>query len=150
MRLLGLSAVFIILVNCGASAQGQFENCSGPNLDIRIAACSALIQAHPENVSDFSSIYNNRGSGYAAKGQLDQAILDYSQAIYLNSNFALAYSNRGAAYEALGRIELALQDYDKAIALAPDFRVAYNNRCYALAELGHPEEGLKDCDKAVT
>jgi tetratricopeptide (TPR) repeat protein len=89
------------LLHCGiAGAQENLSGCSAANLDVRIAACSALIQAGNDGTSDFSLVFNNRGIGYAGKGEYDQAILDYDEAIYLNSKFALAYSNRGVTYEA--------------------------------------------------
>lgn len=132
-----------------AHAQDQY-GCAAADPDVRIAACSALIEAGPGATSDFSMVFNNRGIGYAAKGELDQAILDYNQAIYLNGRFAFAFSNRGVVYEAKGDLARAIEDYSKAIALAPDLRAAFNNRCYALAQLGQTEKALADCNKSLT
>ena len=132
----------------GAHAQDQY-GCSASDPDLRIIACSALIEAGAGATSDFSMVFNNRGIGYAAKGELDQAILDYNQAIYLNERFAFAYSNRGVAYEAKGDILRAIEDYSKAIALQPDLRAAFNNRCYALAQIGKTAQALSDCNKSL-
>ncbi len=48
---------------------------------------------------------NNRGLAYRKKGDLDNAIQDYTAAIALNPIYALAYNNRGYVYEAQGRQE---------------------------------------------
>ena len=54
-------------------------------------ATSAL---EPQN----AEAYFNRGLGHHDKGDLDQAIADYDQAIVLDPQYALAYYNRGNAY----------------------------------------------------
>jgi len=63
--------------------------------------------------------HNDRGTALVKEGQLEQAILEFSQAIGLDSNYALAYSNRGWAYNETGQYDLAIADLDKAIALDP-------------------------------
>jgi tetratricopeptide (TPR) repeat protein len=138
------------LLMCGRAHAQETGGCADANPDVRIVACSALIQSGPGAASDFSIIFNNRGIGYAVKEEYDEAILDYNEAIFINPNFPLAYSNRGVAYEAKGEFARAIEDYSKAIALDPNFRPAFNNRCYALAELGRPTEALADCNKALT
>ena len=47
------------------------------------------------------------------------AIVDYSQAIKLNSDYALAYYWRCVAYRKLGQHTQAEADYDRAVALNP-------------------------------
>jgi tetratricopeptide (TPR) repeat protein len=44
-----------------------------------------------------STAFNNRGNTYKAKGDLDHAIADFSQAIRINPRSAVAYFNRGIA-----------------------------------------------------
>jgi tetratricopeptide (TPR) repeat protein len=137
------------LFACCAAQAEEDAGCSSTDLRTRITACSALILAGSGAAPDFSVVFNNRGMGFAGTGELDQAISDYDEAIYLNPSFALAYSNRGVAYQAKGNIARAIEDYSKAIALAPELSAAFNNRCYALAESGKPEQALTDCDKAL-
>jgi tetratricopeptide (TPR) repeat protein len=149
MRALWFISILLALLACAHAYAAETGGCSDPDPDIRIAACSAIIAIGPGAAADFSMVLNNRGSGYAAKGKYEQAILDYDEAISINPNFSLAYSNRGVAHEAAGLFQRAIADYSKAIALDPSFRAAFNNRCYALAESGHAAEAMPDCDKAV-
>ena len=54
------------------------------------------------------------------RGDYDQAIADYSQAIQLNPKDSLAYSARGRAYEAKCDNDMAIADEDQAIQLDPN------------------------------
>ena len=57
------------------------------------------------------------------KGDLDQAIADYTQAIALDPKYAVAYNNRGIAYCDKGDLDQAIADYTQAIALDPKYAV---------------------------
>ena len=56
--------------------------------------------------------FNNRGTIYKEKGDLDRAIADFSEAIRLDPKFAAAYFNRGNAYDDKGDDAKALADLD--------------------------------------
>ncbi len=58
--------------------------------------------------------YNNRGRAYYDKGEPDQAIKDYSEAIRLKPDHALAYKYRGDAYKKQGDNAKADADFAKA------------------------------------
>jgi tetratricopeptide (TPR) repeat protein len=55
--------------------------------------------------------YSFRGSNYVAKGDLDRAIVDYTEAIRLDPKYAVTYYNRGAAYATKGDRESAVADF---------------------------------------
>ena len=63
-----------------------------------------------------------------AKGDLEEALQDYDEAIRLKPDYALAFNNRGDARRAKGDIDGALQDYEQAIRLKPDFAEALESR----------------------
>jgi tetratricopeptide (TPR) repeat protein len=46
----------------------------------------------------YAFAYDNRGIGYAAKGEHDRAIADHSEAVRIDPGYAVAYNNRGDAY----------------------------------------------------
>jgi tetratricopeptide (TPR) repeat protein len=64
-------------------------------------------------------------------GDLNAAVLDYSQAIQVNSKDAGVYINRAIAYAALDKPDAAISDYTAAIALEPNNARAYHGRAMA-------------------
>ena len=85
--------------------------------------------------------YNSRGLAYCDKGNLDQAIADYDQAIALDPQFALAYYNRGLAYYGKGDLDRAIADYDEAIALDPEYIDSLRQPWARLLRQGRPGPG---------
>ena len=56
---------------------------------------------------------------YKAKGDLDHATADFSQAIRINPRSAIAYFNRGIAHGLRREFDRALADLNEAIRLSP-------------------------------
>jgi protein O-mannosyl-transferase len=75
--------------------------------------------------------YNERGSVYCNKGNIDQAISDYNKAIEINPRHAAAYNNRGVAYLNKGNFVQVISDCNKAIEINPRHAAAYENRAIA-------------------
>ena len=65
--------------------------------DQQIVSCSVAIYARP-GVDGLALIFYNRGIAYFAKGNLDAAITNFTEAIRLDQKFAIAYYNRGVTY----------------------------------------------------
>ncbi len=63
--------------------------------------------------------HNNLGNAYEARGQLDDALLEYREAIQLDLGFAEAHNNLGKAYVAKGQVDDAVREYHDAIRLNP-------------------------------
>ena len=93
--------------------------------------------------------YNNRGSIYSSKGQIDLAIKDYNKAIELKPNDASLYYNRGLAYNKKGKVDLAIKDFDKAIELSLNDADVYNNRGDAYGTKGEFDKAFTDFRKAI-
>ena len=62
----------------------------------------------------------NRAGDYEARGQDDQAIIAYSDAIYADPNYALAYFYRGSLFALKDKTEQAREDFEKVIELSSD------------------------------
>ena len=61
----------------------------------------------------------NAGIEHQEKGQLEESIAEYGEAIRLDHQYALADYNRGVADAGLGQLERANEGYDEATRLDP-------------------------------
>jgi probable HAF family extracellular repeat protein len=91
----------------------------------------------------------SRGVDYLNKGQLDEAIAEFSKAIELNPRAAAAYNNRGLAYANKKQYDQALADYAKAIELKPQFDAPHFNRGLMAYDNGQYEQALTDFTRAI-
>ena len=71
--------------------------------------------------------YNNRGTAYRKKGELDNAIKDYTTAIKLHPQLALAYYNRGEAWLHQKEWDKAKTDFKTAKQLGMDIIARFHN-----------------------
>ena len=117
--------------------------------DIRIAACTRNIQSGRFTGGNLAIAFTNRGLAYKRKGQWDQAIADYSEAIRLKSDDAQVFNNRGNAHFHKGQLERAIKDYDDAIRLKPDLAVAFSNRGNVYRKKGQFDRAIEEYDKAI-
>jgi tetratricopeptide (TPR) repeat protein len=79
--------------------------------------------AQGETAEDFL----DQGVRATGRGDLENAIADYTEALRLNPDYALAYNNRGDAYYNQGRYDQAIEDYTAALRIDPNFTLARNN-----------------------
>jgi tetratricopeptide (TPR) repeat protein len=93
--------------------------------------------------------YYNRGNIYGKKGNLTQAISDYTKAIEINPIFTEAYYNRGNTYEKQGNLTQAISDYTKAIETNPKYAAAYCNRGNVYQTQGNLPLAIADYNKAL-
>ncbi len=93
--------------------------------------------------------YYNRGNIYGKKGNLIQAISDYTKAIEINPNYTDAYYNRGNTYEKQGNLTQAISDYTKAIETNPKYAAAYCNRGNVYQTQGNLTLAIADYNKAL-
>ena len=83
-----------------------------------------------------------RGYCYAAKGDNDAAIADFTHVVRLRPDHAEAYRFRGLAYWKEGNYDKAIVDFTEAIRLNPGYAEAFDGR-------GKAYEAKGDFDKAV-
>jgi len=79
-------------------------------------------------------------------------MLDYNNAIKLDSNYVEAYFNRGVLKKDLGDFRGAIQDYTKAIELNSkdtSVYILFNNRAYAKLQIGDFHGAIEDCNRAI-
>jgi tetratricopeptide (TPR) repeat protein len=108
-------------------------------------SCASTQQKQDE--SRDAKFYNNRGIAFGEKGQYDQAISDFNQAIEMNPRYNKAYNNRGIVYRLKGQYNQAISDFNKAISINPLEAEAYNNLAWLFATAG--AQGFRNGKKAV-
>jgi tetratricopeptide (TPR) repeat protein len=133
----------------GQSRQENLNKCRSADPDIRIAGCTALIQAGQDTTQNLSVIYNNRGSAIASKREYDRAIQDYNEAIRLSPSTAYNYRERGKAYYAKRDYDHAIQDFSEAIRLDPNDASAYNFRGNACDIKNDHDRAIQDFNEAI-
>ena len=119
--------------------------------DGAVAAFGHILVQSMEQPTDsvLSLAFVLAGDAYYAKGELDQAVANYDQAIHIAPDAADVFVKRGIAYGAQGDYDRALKDFDKAIALNRKLAEAYynsGNAYYAKREL---ELAIASYDQAI-
>jgi len=138
-----LATLFIPLATVAAADDRQ--DCINGSIDLRIGACTAILQSHP---SDFGALAN-RGIAYRWTGQFDRAVTDLDEAMRLNPNNAGLYLERGLAYQGRGDEKSAIADLTEAIGRDRSLVEAYFARALAYEATGSTELATADFDAAM-
>jgi len=95
------------------------------------------------------SAYNNLGSAFLRKKQLDKAIEQFQKALEINPNNAGAHNNLGDALSQKGRIDEAIEQFQKALEINPNFAEAHSNLGNALVQKGLVNEAMIQYEKSL-
>lgn len=175
----GICVVFVLALSVGASAQApgqQPDTVSPPQVTARppakpsaakpsdyavcineaasfrnrMAACDRVILAADTlKPSELANAYNLRAQGNKARGNYDQAIADYTEALKFEDLRAERLNNRGIVYQDKGELELAIADYTEALKVDPKYSWAYNNRGNVFLDKGDIDRAIADYDEAL-
>ena len=143
------AAVLLVVAAPACAAPRDGGDCASAEADRRIAGCTRIIQDLGETARMRAGALINRALAYRAKGELDRAIADYSEAIRLDPRYADAYYNRAIAFKAKGDLDRAIADYNEAIRLNPRDALAYNNRGIAYQAKGDFAGAIIEYDEAI-
>ncbi len=110
--------------------------------DLQVSGCTTVIQSGKETKKNLSIAFNNRGNGYRAKNDDDNALVDYNQAIRLDPKYTYPYDGRGNVYQDKKDYDRAIAEYNEAVRLDPKYASPYNGR-------GNAYQGKKDYDRAI-
>ena len=131
--MLRLLVVLCIAVRCardalrsGTGAQDRedtWKKCRGNDPDVRLPACTTLIDGGQETPAELASAYYARGSAYRQKSLFALALDDFNAAIKANPALTDAYGDRGITLTILGRFADAIPDYTRVIEAYPQARL---------------------------
>jgi Zn-dependent membrane protease YugP/tetratricopeptide (TPR) repeat protein len=97
----------------------------------------------------FPAIPLGRADIWLARGQLDEAIREYTQALNHAASRPVALCSRSLAWLLKGDLDLALADAAEAVRLTPGEAVAYNNRGAVLLKQGQYTRAAEDLRTAI-
>ena len=98
---------------------------------------------------DLAKTYVHRGLIHYGKGEIDNAIVDYTKATELDPYFADAYNQLGNAFLNSGDLDLAIDKSTEAIKLDPDLTDAYKDLGIALLGNGDLDGAIDNYTKAL-
>ena len=104
-----------------------------------------LIENHPR----VSILYNILGITLQKKGDFNESILNFNQAINIQPNFDIAHNNLGNVLKDIGKFKEAIISYQQALKLNPNYAEAYSNLGNALSELGKFKEAIAYYQQAL-
>jgi tetratricopeptide (TPR) repeat protein len=103
--------------------------------------------AKPDPKASTESVQS--GDDHYRRGELDEALADYTEAIRLDPKNAEAYNNRALVYNKKGELDKAITDFNDAIKIRPNTPRLYNNRGLAYAKKGNFDKAISDFTEAI-
>jgi tetratricopeptide (TPR) repeat protein len=86
----------------------------------------------------------------SAPRRLQEALVDFDQAVAMDASSALSYSSRALLLERLGRPDRALPDHDRALALEPANSAYLKHRGLCCRTLGQYAAAIADFTRWVS
>jgi tetratricopeptide (TPR) repeat protein len=96
-----------------------------------------------------SVAHRNLGTTLLNKGRLDDAIVQYQEALQIKPAYAEAHFNLGNALGKKGRMEDAITQYQQALQIKPDYAEARANLGFALLQKGAMDEAIPQYQQAL-
>ncbi len=93
--------------------------------------------------------HNNLGKMLIDRGELDEAVSHYQEAIKAAPRVAEPHNNMGKALLKSGKTEDAIAEFRRAIEIDPTYAVAHNNLGLLLADLKQSGAAVQEFQKAV-
>jgi tetratricopeptide (TPR) repeat protein len=147
-------ALVLIALSLAAPARAESEDdraCQYERGELRIAACTRIIDNPDASPADRARAYENRGSAISSNGSsgYPEAAADYDRAIQLEPT-TQRYGSRGLMYAFTDRYDEAIADFDRVIAAKPDNAFFLRIRGDTYFKMGNAERGLSDYSQAIS
>lgn len=114
-------------------------------------AFDAAIARYGESIAlaPTADAFNHRAVAYFGKGDHDNAIRDYGEALRIDPKHAEALNNRAWTYFTARNFAAALADADRAIAIDAGQAYVWDTRGHVHEALGNRHEAIRDYVKAL-
>lgn len=148
-------AALLLLVAAAAgpaSADPPLDCTRNTDAQIRLAACTTIIDGPAYSPEQKAAAYRGRAAARLDAGAVDQAIADFTQAVQLQPRNAAAYAGRAQARLVRGEVDVAIADFDTALLIAGDQPAAAgyrNGRGHALHVKGQYDAAIADFTEAL-
>ncbi len=134
-----------------AAVAAMREACSRPATpQDRIIGCTKLIETRLLKGRELAQALYQRGLGYAALGQYQDAIQEFSQALKFAPDSVDALYNRGAALSRLDQWDDALADFDALLKIVPNDPNTLYARAWVQAQRGDDKAAITDLDRVLS
>ena len=131
------------------AARGDWNACTVIDPEQSLRGCTSVIGIGAKGPAGEAATHLSDGLALAWRGEWDDAIAAFDQAIALKPKFAFAYLNRGLAYQREGDAARAAADLDLAIKYAPYAARGFYNRGVLRREQGNQRGANADASRAV-
>lgn len=118
-------------------------------IDVRMKACSALIESGKPKGRDLAETYSNRGGAYIQKKDYARAIADLDEAIRIEPEVGFFHGNRAIAFFMKGDRQRAAVDFEEQVRLAPNAARSYSYRAIMFEKNGQRAKAIADYTKAA-
>ena len=106
-----------------------------------------FIQHQDMHLSAYAEFYGGLTS--VQKGEYQQAIDQYTEAIWLNAQSPAPYYGRGIVYHIIGEYELALSDYQASLTLGLEYPDIYSNIALVRIQLRDYHEAIQYYNRVI-
>lgn len=134
--------LFIVMVLLGSSATFVYGEEQVVTNKVEAVAKESLKEEEPTE-----GLYFMRASKQAEAGKYDEAVVQITEALKLNSKNWRGYELRGKYYMQSKKWPEALKDFDKLIELQPQDVTAYSLRSNAKQQMGDTAGAKEDLKK---
>ncbi len=150
------AVLFVVLVVAArlapvaqAQTPEQIQQCQNAydEPELRVKACTALIESKAASEKDLSNVLVLRGMGFVDLGDADKAMADFTEALHVTPDSDFALHMRGQLLSDYGRFDAAIADFDQAIRLDPDEGSNFHGRAAAYEAKGLYERAIADFDE---